>query len=97
MDLVSPLMDAVAKGDQSALMLYLDLGADLMLPDERGYTVLHWCAHSDAGEKLVPFLINKGAQMDCADEDGFTPLMAHVRAGRYFGVNGENSVCVVSA
>lgn len=87
MDLRVLLFDAVAKGDKAALQLALDMGVNLLIADEKGYTALHWCAYSRAGEKLVPFLISRGAQMEATDCAGRTPLHVHVCAGCLFGAS----------
>jgi hypothetical protein len=56
MDLVTPLLDAAATGDQSAVVLFLDLGADLKLADEGGTLYTSYYIARDLSHYIVTSL-----------------------------------------
>ena len=61
------LIDAVVKGDETAVSHVLSMGADIHEADSNGLTPLHWSSASEAAEALVPFLITCGAKLDVRD------------------------------
>ncbi len=81
------LVDSVLRGDSEAVMHLVRLGVDINYTDEQGLTALHWCAASEDGEKLVPFLLSIGSKPDKRDNFGHTPLHLHCKLGRKFGVS----------
>lgn len=86
MDLLDPLFDAIVIGDVSVVNRLLKMGASLAMNDADGLTALHCAAASTEGEKLVPFLISKGADIDARDHLGQTPLHIHCARGRIYAV-----------
>jgi ankyrin repeat protein len=87
MDLRENLLDSVVNGDESIMLHILSLGCSLLFNDDDGLTVLHWCASTASGEKLVPLLIAKGAEIDAKDNEGYTPLHFHCAKGCLYGVS----------
>ena len=86
MDLIDPLIDGVVRGDEAIVNHIVMLGASLIMNDEQGLTCLHWAASTTEGEKLVPFLIAKGADINAVDPLGRTPLHIHSARGRIYAV-----------
>ena len=87
MDLIQPMMDAIVQGEENLVTVYLQLGGSLHMTTPEGYSVLHWTAGSSEGEKLVNYLITKGAEMNIQDNEGYTPLHVHAARGRLYGVS----------
>ena len=54
--------------------------------DAYGQTALHRCASSLNCAEIMVFLIEKGAELDAADNKGRTPLMIAITAGSLAGV-----------
>ncbi len=86
MDLRDALFDAVVKGDEATVCHILNIGGNLAINDSDGYTALHWSAASPEGEKLVPLLVSKKANINVRDNFGQTPLHVHCSRGCVYGV-----------
>jgi ankyrin repeat protein len=86
MDLRDALFDAVVKGDEATVCHILNIGGNLAINDSDGYTALHWSAASPEGEKLVPLLVSKKANINVRDNFGQTPLHVHCSRGCIYGV-----------
>jgi ankyrin repeat protein len=86
MDLRDALFDAVVKGDEATVCHILNIGGNLAINDSDGYTALHWSAASAEGEKLVPLLVSKKANINVRDNFGQTPLHVHCSRGCIYGV-----------
>ena len=71
---------AAGKGNVSRLTLLAELGADLNLQENRGYTPLAVAA-IDGHHETVLFLLNAGADPNLAAADGATPLYYAVESG----------------
>jgi ankyrin repeat protein len=87
MDLTQPLMDAVVVGEENLIDIYLNMGTTINVKTSDGYNVLHWAAASSEGEKLVPYLIAKGIDVNSQDIRGYSPLHVHALRGRVYGVS----------
>ena len=101
MDLRECLFDSVVNGEEAIVLHVLSIGCSLLFNDDDGLTVLHWCASTSNGEKLVPLLIAKGAEIDARDNKGYTPLHFHCAKGCVYGVSallqhGANPDCQTS-
>lgn len=71
----TPLIKAASAGSDEAAATLLSFGADPnAAAPAGGYTALHRAAER-AGGPLVQILIEVGAQIDHADDDGDTPLL----------------------
>ena len=88
---IESLIDAVVAGDESALIHLISLGGDITEVDKNGLSLLHWCSSSAESELLTPLLICYGADLNCADVRGFTPLHYHAAYGRSYG-----TVCLLN-
>jgi hypothetical protein len=91
MDFQEPLFDAVAKGDEDAVVTLLHMGASLTHGDVDGLTALHWASGSSDAENLVPVLIGQGAKLDIKDNFGRNPLHIHCQHGRANAVGNKVS------
>lgn len=69
----SPLIDAVKKGDVSAVRAQLKGGANVNTPEGDGATALHWAVYRDSAD-LVKLLLDAGASAKTANDLGVTPL-----------------------
>jgi cytohesin len=70
---LTPLLAAIQKGNHTAVYALINVGADITVVDENGWTALHWAAHSQ-NPKIVIILIDCGADPNVADFEGATPL-----------------------
>ena len=71
---VSPVADAAQRGDEVAVRLLLDQGADAQSAHADGMTGLHWAAQRDFVE-IAELLIDAGANTDAVTRIGHhTPL-----------------------
>jgi len=86
MDLTGALFDATVIGDQAVVAHLLRLGADINGAAADGTTALHAAAVSSEGEKIVQFLISKGADVNVRDNAGRSPLYVHSVKGRVYSV-----------
>lgn len=84
--LVEILLDAVVKGDETAVLHVLRLGADVNGRDLEGMSALHWAASSEDSDKLTFLLINLKSDINAIDKYGRTPLHYHAASGRVYGV-----------
>jgi ankyrin repeat protein len=89
------LFDSVIKGDEISLNHYISLGADINCKDKNGITLLHLSSTSSESEKLIPYILEKGSNLDSIDNKGVTPLHMMCANNRLYGVlcllhNGAN-------
>ncbi len=71
---VSPVADAAQRGDEAAVRVLLDQGADAQGAHADGMTGLHWAAQRDFVE-IAELLIDAGANTDAVTRIGHhTPL-----------------------
>jgi ankyrin repeat protein len=76
----TPLILASSRGFMGAVDVLVehlrasDSGTGLEEGDAKGRTALHWAAE-EGQELVVAFLLRSGAQADCSDNGGVTPLM----------------------
>jgi ankyrin repeat protein len=73
---VDEILTAATEGDISKVVELLDERPDSLvnLRDERGFTSLHM-AVANQHEQVVDELINRGADVNLPEDDGWTPLM----------------------
>lgn len=91
MDFQEPLLDAIVKGDEDAVLALLRMGASLNHGDADGLTALHWASGSADAENLVPVLIGNGASINIIDNFGRKPLHIYCQHGRANAV-GKQSI-----
>ena len=68
--------------DLEAVKLAMELGGDVHAVDDHGQTAMHGAAYM-GGDTIVQFLADRGASVDVADNDGWTPLS--IAEGLYVG------------
>ncbi|KAF4814437.1 putative ankyrin repeat protein [Colletotrichum siamense] len=78
-----PLHFAAANGIENFLAVMLTYRGDMMAPDKEGKTCLHWAAQF-GNSQTVKFIIDRlhGADIDCKDSDGWTPLCWAARGSK---------------
>jgi Ankyrin repeat len=60
-EFLSPIIDAIVKGDEVAVLHLLSLGGSVNAADaQTGLTPLHWTSASKEAEYLVPVLLARG-------------------------------------
>eukprot|EP01046_Picozoa_sp_COSAG06_P035493 COSAG06_NODE_3821_length_4873_cov_74.718894_5_plen_146_part_00 len=69
------MRDAAKEGDAAGVRACLEAGADPNAPDPRGRTAMHGAAVRGVSVEVLEVLHGAGAEVDKADEDGWTPLM----------------------
>jgi ankyrin repeat protein len=79
---------AVRNDDVQALQIFKERGFDLSQREDQGRSAIHVAAESGS-VRAIHFLVKHGAQIEAADEEGVTPLMAAAGAGR-----AENSEAI---
>jgi ankyrin repeat protein len=77
----TPLAIAAEARQLGVVKLLVQRGADINASGGAGWTALHYAAGWGRKE-MVAFLLSKGAQARCTDEDGETPLRAAFMAGQ---------------
>ena len=90
MDFQEPLLDAIVKGDEDAVLALLRMGACLNHGDADGLTALHWASGSADAENLVPVLIGNGANINIIDNFGKKPLHVYCQHGRANAVGKQS-------
>lgn len=75
----TPLQLAVKHNRAEILWQIIAAGAILNRKNERGQTVMHFAASGRS--ECLKILIEAGADLNCQDKDGFTPIMEAVLAG----------------
>ncbi len=77
----TPLLTATWKGDGEVTKALVERGGNINATDHKGNTALHLAPHTTwRGRRLVPLLIELGADPDIQNEDGDTAL--HDAIGR---------------
>ncbi|KAF4433535.1 putative ankyrin repeat protein [Colletotrichum fructicola] len=78
-----PLHFAAANGIENFLAVMLTYRGDMMATDKEGKTCLHWAAQF-GNLQTVKFIIDRlrGADVDCKDSDGWTPLCWAARGSK---------------
>ena len=74
----TPLMYAALYGDEPAVRLLLDLGADPGIANEAGATALMWAVDD---ERITRLLLDRGANVNALTPEGFGALS--IAAGRF--------------
>ncbi len=72
------LFQAAQCGEEAAVLLLLDKGADIELKDANGFTPLSWAA-AHGQEDIVRLLLDRGAALESKDKEGFTTLIQTIR------------------
>jgi ankyrin repeat protein len=103
---ISPLMAAAGLGTAEpdttgrlkterqaieAIQLLLDRGFDINAQAKDGQTAVHGAA-MQGYDDVIRFLASKGAKLDTADKDGFTPLDVALGKAGGFGFSGNEGV-----
>ena len=70
----SALIEAVRKGDATAVRLLLQQGVDVNAPSADGTTALHWAVHRNDG-KTVDDLLRVGAKANATNRYAVAPLL----------------------
>lgn len=89
------IFDAVESGDIEAVRRAIASGADVnAIRDNEGKSPIHWAAY-DGSTEIARLLIEKGADVNSADEYGVTPLMqacdgGHTDTARLLIEHGAN-------
>jgi uncharacterized protein len=73
----TPLMAAVSRGNEPAVRLLLEAGADAQRIEANGSTALHQCGRGDLASRLL----RHGADPNAVNQLGMTPL----HSGAFFG------------
>ncbi|KAF3808427.1 hypothetical protein GCG54_00013066 [Colletotrichum gloeosporioides] len=78
-----PLHFAAANGIENFLAVMLTYRGDMMATDKEGKTCLHWAAQF-GNLQTVAFIVDRlhGADVDCKDSDGWTPLCWAARGSK---------------
>jgi ankyrin repeat protein len=76
----SPLVHAIKEDFYLMVLLLLSYGAKIDAEDSNRYSVLHWAASENSEEACIT-LLDAGAQANCYDTSGQTPLMIAASAG----------------
>lgn len=71
------LLDAVIDGEEKRIAFLLASGADPNVADTAGWTALHFAAQRQDVEQ-IQMLLQAGAHVDPADDNGNTPLFRAV-------------------
>jgi ankyrin repeat protein len=74
------LYEAVSEGAQEKVTNLLDKIKDIDIPNENGYTPLHWAVLMGQ-EEIVSILISRGARVNTTLPNGYTPLHNAVYLG----------------
>jgi hypothetical protein len=74
-----------------AIQFLMDEGLDVNAQASDGQTALHGAAMQGFDE-VIKFLVAKGARLDVADKDGFTPLDVALGKAGGFGFSGNEGV-----
>jgi uncharacterized protein len=74
-----------------AIQLLLDRGLDIDAQARDGQTAVHGAA-MQGYDDVIRFLASKGAKLDTADKDGFTPLDVALGKAGGFGFTGNEGV-----
>lgn len=93
---VTPLMRA-AKGQlQGPMLKLLNHGADPLLSDDKGETVLHYLAVNltDKNQDLLSMLVAAGASLEARNDRGETALLV---AARWFNLEGVRLLAAAGA
>ncbi len=69
------LLNAALRGEQTAMKLLINAGADVNTEDDEGITVLMWAILSYVEIEYIEMLIQKGADVNAKDGKGETALM----------------------
>ncbi|KMY54994.1 hypothetical protein AC623_14505 [Bacillus sp. FJAT-27231] len=77
---IPPMIEAVVKGDTTAVAAFIRKGEDVQLTDNQGYTPLHW-AVLDNNKELVDQLLEAGADPNEEDYYGMTPFSKAAEQG----------------
>ena len=75
-----------------AIQLLLDRGLDINAQANDGQTAVHGAA-MQGFDDVIRFLAAKGAKLDTADKDGFTPLDVALGKAGGFGFSGRKASC----
>ncbi|KAL2835081.1 hypothetical protein BDW59DRAFT_2979 [Aspergillus cavernicola] len=78
----SPMIFAAARGNEEALLLLLDHGADLELGDEWSRTGLHIASQENQIDS-VALLLDKGADIEAIAKDERTPMLSAAAEGHH--------------
>ncbi|KAK8071354.1 ankyrin [Apiospora hydei] len=78
----SPLRLAFKSGHQNIITMLVDARADMNTPSSRDRWLILNTAASLGDDRLVRFLISRGADLNKRDGDGWTPIQLAVRYGR---------------
>jgi ankyrin repeat protein len=94
-----PLMCASGQGRADVIMVLLGHAAQVDAADEYGRTPLSWAVTKGDFEEAAKALIAAGANVNCTDLGGFTPLMraallSHVRCFDLLVRNGADTETV---
>lgn len=71
----TPLMRAAGLGNNQAIKILLEKGADIQAKDKNGNTALTWAVLEHDFPKTIKLLLQHGAKVDEKNHDGITPLM----------------------
>ncbi|EFX03632.1 nacht and ankyrin domain containing protein [Grosmannia clavigera kw1407] len=71
---------AAASGNEAAMSMHLDVGADIESKDSNGRTLLSLAAMKGR-RSVVTLLIKAGANIESQDNEGWTPLSLAVANG----------------
>ena len=74
-------MKACEKGNEDAIYVLLNAGADPNISNANGYTWLHYAAVGDCSEEVLRTILNHGADVNAASNDNETALMKACHEG----------------
>lgn len=70
----TPLFHAAQDGAEDRVALLLKHGVDVNKADKTGVTALHLCLQGRKGAKVLPLLLDAGANVNAATDEGKRPL-----------------------
>ena len=71
---VTPLIRACVKGNDDAIHVLLNAGADLNIADVDGYTCLHYAARNGCCTEVLQAIISHGGDVNATSKENVTPL-----------------------
>ena len=84
---VTALMIACGKGNEDAINVLLNAGADANIADANGNTCLHYAAGNDCYTKIFHVIISRGVDVNVTNESNVTALMIACVKGNKDAIN----------
>ncbi len=75
------LHHAIKRSNRNMVRRLLDMGAEVTIIDQNGWTLLHHAASSKKCRCVIELLLNRGLDINACTPDGLTPLMLAAQKG----------------